>query len=113
MGYRLRMLNVIKETDLAEKRDFLISQGYTLMEEALERKPDSGSVPSGFEDWKIADLKHYAEENGVDISGLKAKKEIAGAIRAAEEVAGGGDENAADDGGESNADDEGADGAAG
>lgn len=105
MGYRLKLLNVVRETDSAEKRDSLISQGYTLMEETREDKPDAGDAPSGFEDWKIADLKRYAEENGIDISGLKAKKEIADAIRAAEE--------AADDGGENDADDEGADGAAG
>ena len=47
----------------------------------------------------LPELKRFAEENGVDISGLKTKKEIADAIRAAEE--------------ESDADDEGADGAAG
>lgn len=31
--YRLKMLNVVKETVSAEKRDFLIAQGYTLLEE--------------------------------------------------------------------------------
>lgn len=105
MGYRLKLLNVVRETDSAEKRDSLISQGYTLMEETRENKPDAGDAPSGFEDWRLADLKRYAEENGIDISGLKAKKDIMDAIRAAEE--------SADDGGESDADDEREDGTAG
>ena len=56
----------------------------------------SGKLP---EEMTLPELKRFAEENGVDISGLKTKKEIADAIRAAEE--------------ESDADDEGADGAAG
>lgn len=97
MRYRLKLLNVVRETDSAEKRDSLISQGYTLMEEKQEDKPGMGGASSGFEDWRLADLKRYAEENGVDISGLKAKKEIADAIRAAEEAAGDGGENDADD----------------
>ncbi len=31
--YKLKMLNVVKETASAEKRDALISQGYEMMEE--------------------------------------------------------------------------------
>lgn len=96
--YRLKMLNVVKETDSTEKRDFLISQGYTLLEEAqeTEKAPEEMTLP---------ELKRYAAENGVDIFGLKTKKEIADAIRAAEE--------AADDGGENDADNEGECGTAG
>lgn len=89
--YRLSRLNVVKETASAEKRDFLISQGYTLLEEPEE----SEKLP---EEMTLPELKRYAEENGVDISGLKTKKEIADAIRAAEE--------------ENDADNEGADGTA-
>lgn len=89
--YRLRMLNVVRETDSMVKRNLLISQGYELMEDGK-----SGKLP---EEMTLQELKRFAEENGVDISGLKTKKEIADAIRAAEE--------------ESDADDEGADGAAG
>lgn len=103
--YQLKLLNVVRETDSAEKRDFLLSQGYTLLEEKQEGKPDAGSAPSGLADVKLADLKRYAEENGIDISGLKTKKEIAEAICAAEEAAG--------DGGENDADDEREDGTAG
>ena len=61
-----------------------------------EEDGKSGKLP---EEMTLPELKRFAEENGVDISGLKTKKEIADAIRAAEE--------------ESDADDEGADGAAG
>ncbi len=97
MGYRLRLLNVVKETDSAEKRDALIAQGYELMEDAQK----SGKLP---EEMTLPELKRYAEENGIDISGLKTKKEIMEAIRAAEDT---------DDGGEYDADDEGTGGAAG
>ncbi len=45
--YRLKMLNVVKETASAEKRDFLISQGYTLMEETKRQANRKGRPKEG------------------------------------------------------------------
>lgn len=43
--YRLKKWNVVKETESAEKRDFLLGQGYVLLEEAAKRQASRKGKP--------------------------------------------------------------------
>lgn len=43
--YRLKKWNVVKETESAEKRDFLLGQGYVLLEEAAKRQANRKGKP--------------------------------------------------------------------
>ena len=46
---------------------------------------DSPTEPAGiFDSMKVEDLKKYAAENGIDITGLKKKDEILDVIKSAE-----------------------------
>lgn len=87
--YRLKRLNVVKETNSAVTRDRLIEQGFSLVPSAeetpaaVEEETDDEDDDKPLEKMTISELKECAEKNHINISGLKTKADILAAIQAA------------------------------
>jgi len=76
--YQLQRLNVIKVVDSELKKEKLIKMGFVEMQTpqiSLDKKEST----TNYENMKWQDLRKYAIENGIDISGLK-KDEIIGKL---------------------------------
>ncbi len=79
---KLERLNVVYETDDEVRIEALKAKGFVVVGGATQKKTGSAASEPDI-DWNkmsVKELRAYAEEHGIDISGVDRKEEIIAVI---------------------------------
>lgn len=81
--YTLQRDNVIRIADSESKRDTLISKGFVIVDEPIEKKTLDNITE--LDKMTVNDLKAYATNKAIDITGLTKKEDILKRIKETEQ----------------------------